>query len=132
MRGGRGFGWERDVQLPQVATGLVVPADKDSQVWSTSLAGVVLVEIADYAVLGGTGHDVQILHVAHRLEVSADDEEIHARPFVDFAGPAYGVIDGIESAVALCGGWGGGRLVEEGCLKGGGEEGEGRGGGVGD
>lgn len=86
----------------------MVPADKDSQVWSPPLAGVVLVEIADYAVLGGTGHDIQVLHVAHRLEVSADDEEIHTGPFVDFAGPAYGVIDGIESAVAL---WGGGGML---------------------
>lgn len=96
------------VQLPQMAAGLVVPTNKDRQVRSTSLAGVVLVEIADCAVLGGTGHDVQVLHVAHGLEVSTDDEEVHAGPFVDFAGPAYGLVDCIKSAVALWGERGGG------------------------
>lgn len=108
-----------------MAAGLMVPADKDGQVRSTLLAGVVLVEIADCAVLGGTRHDVQVLHVAHSLEVSADDEEVHAGPFVDFAGPAYGVVDCIESAMAL---WG----VSWGGLEGRGERGEGGVGGSGE
>lgn len=58
-------------------------------------------EIANLPVLWGTGHDVQVLHVADCLEVPADDEEVHTGPFVDFAGPADGVVDCVERAVAL-------------------------------
>lgn len=60
-------------------------------------------EIAESAVFRRTGHDVEILHVTDCLEVTADDEEIHAGPFVDLAGLFDGVVDGVEGPVAL--GW---------------------------
>lgn len=77
-------------------------------------------EITDFPVLWRTGHDVQVLHVANGLEVSADDEEVHARPFVDFAGLADRVVDCIESAVALGCVSGGGTEVGERSRRGGG------------
>lgn len=49
----------------------MISTDVDSEVGSGSSAGVVFVEIANFAVLDRTGHDIEVGSISHCLECSA-------------------------------------------------------------
>lgn len=89
------------VELPQVRGGLVVAGDEDGEVGSGLGAAVVLVEITEHAILGGDGHDFDIVAVARGLEVSADDEQVDAGPAAGLTCRVHGGVDRIECAVTL-------------------------------
>lgn len=91
------------VQLSQVGGGLVVASDEDGQVGGLASAAVVLVKIAEGAVLGGHGHDLDVVAVADGLKVAANDDEVDAGPIASGAGLFDGVVDWVESAMALRG-----------------------------
>lgn len=89
------------VQLRQMGRSLVVAPDEDGQVGGLAGAAVVLVVVAQGAVLGGHGHDLDIVAVADGLEVAADDEQVDAGPLALGAGFLDGGVDGVESSMAL-------------------------------
>ena len=84
----------RDVQLSIVAAGFVIATDEKRQDWRGALARVVFVEVAELAVLGRTGHDLEVGHVAHGLEVAADDQQVDRE-----AVPALGIADRLVDSV---------------------------------
>jgi hypothetical protein len=49
----------------------VIASDKEGQHGSYPLSGIVLMEIAEFAVFGRTGHDLEVGEVTHSLKVAA-------------------------------------------------------------
>ena len=91
---------ERDIQLSIVAAGFVITANEKRQDWCGAFARVVFVEVAELAVLGRTGHDPEVGHVAHGLEVAADDQHVD-REIVLLLGIADRVVESVQLPVAL-------------------------------
>lgn len=89
------------VQLGQVGGGLVIAPNEDGQVRGLAGAAVVLVEVTESAVLGGYGHDLDVVAVANSLEIAADDEQVDAGPLALSAGFLDGGVNWIESTMAL-------------------------------
>ena len=78
----------------------MIPSHKDRQVRRLSLARIVLVEIAHGAVFGRHAHAVEVVGIAHGLEVAADYQEVDAGPVFARAGFCDRGVDGVQGAVA--------------------------------
>ena len=63
--------------LAEVAASLMVATDKDGEHGRDLLARVVLVEGVHRAVLGRARQPGEVGWVSHRLEVSADEQNVH-------------------------------------------------------
>jgi hypothetical protein len=112
-----GAGREGHAQLPHVVRRLVVPADDDGEDGRGPLACVVpararsasaapartqagaLVEVAELLVLGGHGHAAEVLRVARRLEVAADEERVDGVAVL-LLERAHARVDRVQLAVA--------------------------------
>lgn len=88
------------MKLKEVVRGLMIAANEDSEVGRLSCSAVVFVEVLHRAVFRWHGDAGEIVSIAHRLEVAADDEEVYAWPISALACGGHGGVDGVQDAVA--------------------------------